>query len=166
MIKSEKPDAIKGDSEVSGDQNSKNKSFGKVDVDRHSDFPAYPGERVIKKGIALTVKSMQSHETLNATEAGDGKTFLVVDVAIETTGRDEAPYNPMYFSVKDSRGYEYSASLAGPDNELKSGTLKRGDEVRGLVAFEVPKTSRGFILKYEPIVILGGYEAIYVKLVR
>lgn len=88
----------------------------------------------------------------------------MLEVVIENASRDEAPYNPLYFTVKDSDGFEYNTAAVAPDPSLKSVSLARGDRVRGFVAFEVRDTARGFVVTYEPLVILGGYEPIQIEL--
>ena len=115
----------------------------------------------------MTVTSVVTMtEISNFLRAEEGKVYLVAEVLLETTTRDSAPYNPMYFKVKDGNGFEYNTSIIAPDPSLKSGDLVKGDKVRGNVAFEVPATATGFILSYEPLVIAGGYEALKVDLGR
>ncbi len=123
------------------------------------------GDRVEAGGVALTVMGVTTVNSISDfLKPKEGNVYLVVDVLIETTGRDSAPYNPLYFKVKDDGGIESNASLVGPDPSLKSGDLVKGDKVRGNVAFEVGASASGFVLTYEPMVIAGGYEAIRVDL--
>jgi hypothetical protein len=126
------------------------------------------GERVEAGGIALTVVSVSTLNEIDEFWLPDaGNIFLVIDVIVENASRDdEAPYNPLYFSVKDSDSFEYNTSMLAPDPALSSGTLVRGDKSRGNVAFEVPITASGFIVTYEPLVILGGYGPIRIDLGR
>ncbi len=42
--------------------------------------------------------------------------------------------------------------------------MVKGDKARGHLAFEVPDTSKGFVVSYEPMVIFGGYKTIRVNL--
>lgn len=133
--------------------------------------PAQPsvanvGDRIESAGVALTiVKIDRAKELGQFLKAEDGKVYLLAEAVVENAGRDEkTPYNPLYFKVKDTDGFEYNASLMGPDNSLKSGDLDKGDKARGVVAFEVPETAKGLVLSYEPMVLFGGYEPIKVKL--
>lgn len=123
------------------------------------------GQRVESAGIAVTTNSTSQSDTLSVVQKVKlERTYVIVDVTIENTTRDKAPYNPAYFKIKDADGYEYSAQLAGPDNYLKSGDLSAGESVRGVVAFDVPLGARGLVLSYQPAVILGGYQPIRVAL--
>ncbi len=123
------------------------------------------GERREAGGIALTVMEVSRMGSINDfTQAAAGNEFVVLDVLLETTDRDEAPYNPFYFKLKDADGFEYASSFVAPDPSLKSGNLARGDKVRGNVAFEVKEGASGLVVSYEPVVILGGYEPIRVAL--
>jgi Domain of unknown function (DUF4352) len=62
--------------------------------------------------------------------------YLALDVtyALES---GTAPYNPLYWTVRDSDGHEYDFTV-GPDPRLKSGDLAAGETVRGWIAFDVP----------------------------
>lgn len=118
-------------------------------------------------GIVLTVLDATKMDRIDFLTSDPGNTFLVIDVSIENVSRaDEAPYNPLYFSVKDSENYEYNASFFAPKPGLKSGTLPKASKVRGFVAFEVRSTSKGFVVTYKPLVILGGYAPIRISLDR
>ncbi len=123
------------------------------------------GERRETGGIALTVLSVSKANNISIWSPDAGNIFLIIEVLIENVSRDEeTPYNPLYFSIKDSEGFEYSTAIAAPDPSLQSGNLPKGDKVRGFVAFEVRSTANGFIVTYKPIVILGGYEPIRISL--
>lgn len=127
--------------------------------------PAKIGDRVDSGGVALTVMGVQRAADLGQFQkAKDGNAFVIAEVVLETTGRDEAPYNPLYFKVKDADGFEYNVALNIQDGALKSGKLASGEKVRGTVAFEVKENASGLVLSYEPLVILGGYEPIKVAL--
>jgi hypothetical protein len=123
------------------------------------------GQRVEKSGVALTVERASKSKSLSRFETADQNSiYLVVDILLETTGRDEAPYNPFYFKVKDSDGIEYNVALSGSKEALSSGTLYKGDKVRGKVGFEVREKAGGFVLTYTPLVIFGGYDPIRIAL--
>ncbi len=94
-----------------------------------------------------------------------GYTYLDIEVEIANTGRsDPSPYNPLYFKVRDSQGYEYGASFASVDPSLTSGELAQGEKVRGHVTFEIPKEAMGLLVMYEPQVLFGGYRIIRIDL--
>lgn len=97
-------------------------------------------------------------------KAKPGRTYVVIDVQIESPGRDKSPYNPLYFKVRDGDGYEYTGSLIGADNGLKSGELAQGERVRGTVSFDVPSEAKGLVVSYQPLVLFGGYQVIRVQL--
>ncbi len=124
------------------------------------------GERRQSAGIAITVlKVSKVNQVSQFVKADPGKVYLVLDVLIENVSRnEETPYNPLYFMVKDSESFEYSGSLFAPDPSLKAGTLRKGDKARGNIAFEVSTKAKGFIVRYEPLVLFGGYEPIRVDL--
>lgn len=123
------------------------------------------GDRVESGGIALIVNGVRrAQESGQFMKAKPGRTFIIVDVGLETTGREKAPYNPFYFKVKDADGFEYDGTVFGAENALKSGELAQGEKVRGTVSFDVPSEAKGLVLAYQPIVIFGGYQVIRVQL--
>lgn len=131
--------------------------------------PALPvakvGDRVESAGVAITVNSVNRADQVGQfMKAKPGRIYVVVNVQIESPGRDKAPYNPLYFKIRDGDGYEYSGSLIGPDNALQSGELAQGERVRGTVSFDVPSEAKGMVLSYQPIVLFGGYQTIRVQL--
>jgi hypothetical protein len=126
---------------------------------------AQVGERHESGGIALTVTEVSKTKVVNDfLKPKEGNTYLAIGVILENVTRDKTPYNPLYFKVKDAEGFEYTASFVAPDPALKSGDLAKGEKVRGNVAFEVSETAKGFVVSYEPLVILGGYEPIKIDL--
>lgn len=119
------------------------------------------GQRVESTGVGLSVlKVRQQSQVSEYLKPEAGNTYLIVEVVIENLSKEKAPYNPLYFKVKDAEGFEHNASFIGVEPVLKSGELRAGGKSRGFVTFEVPKTSKGFVLSYEPLVIFGGYEPI------
>ena len=134
-------------------------------VEQKATGPARVGDRVESGGIALTVSGVQKATSVGQfMRAKPGRTYLTADVTIESVSRENAPYNPLYFKVKDSEGQEHTATAFGPDNSLKSGELPKGDKVRGAVAFDIPSEANGLVLSYQPIVIFGGYQTIRIAL--
>jgi hypothetical protein len=122
------------------------------------------GQRVASGGVVLTVNSVRKAPRAGVfAKAKEGRVLLVADVTVENAERDTAPYNPLYFKVKDAEGFEYG-SFVGVDDGLKSGELPKGDKARGVVAFEVRTDAKGFVLSYQPIVLFGGYRTIRVGL--
>lgn len=138
-------------------------------------FPSLPGAAAAPIHIrvggsakntveSITVISVNKvRETGPYSKAPDGKIFIVMDVEIQSVGKEAASYNPLSFSLKDSKGYEYDVSFMGaPDPELKSGDLYNGDKVRGNVAFLVPDTAVGLVASYSPNMFAG--VAVYIDL--
>jgi hypothetical protein len=124
------------------------------------------GDRVESSGIALIVVKVQKLAKAGLATAKEGNVILDIEVVIENQGKEDVPYNPLYFKVKDSDKYEYDMAFGSLEPSLKSGDLKTGDMARGHVAFEIPVKAIGLIVSYEPMVLFGGYKAIQVNLDR
>lgn len=130
-----------------------------------TDTPAMAGvgDRVESGGIALTVlDARRETEVSEFMTPAEGNVYLVIEALIENVSRDEAPYNLLYFSAKDSDGFQYQPSFVGASPAIQSGTLTQGDRVRGFVTFEVSEGATGVVVTYEPQVILGGFEPLRV----
>ena len=129
--------------------------------------PGRVGQKVEAGGVALTVNNVSTARSIEEFwEADAGFHFLVVDVTLQTTTRESAPYNLWYFRLKDSQGFEYAITMLAPKPQLQWGDLGRGETVRGNVAFEIPENSRGLVLSYEPWELLDRYEPLKVNLGR
>ena len=79
-------------------------------------------------------------------EAAVGKRLVAVDIT-QVGLVDEAPYNPLYFSVQDSDGYVYDMAFGGfskanVEPRFGYGDLAKGQTVRGWVVFELPELAR------------------------
>lgn len=123
------------------------------------------GDRVESAGIAITVNSVKRADAAGQfMKAKPGRTFVIADVTIESVSRDNAPYNPLYFKVKDADGREYTANIVGVDDSLKHGELPKGEKARGNISFDVPTEAKGLVLSYQPIVLFGGYQTIRVQI--
>jgi hypothetical protein len=114
--------------------------------------------------IYLQVWSMDFQDKVGYMRASNGSTFLLVGVRIDNYGRSSAPYNPLYFSLKDSDGFEYNTTIYTGSRGLSSGDIAKDEFVNGIIAFEVPKKARGLTLNYQPLVIAGGYDKLSIKL--
>ena len=103
----------------------------------------------------LTVHNQRTETALGSIGKPEaGRHFLVVEVEIVNEDREEFPYNPQYFTLKDSQGFEHSgsATLLLSDRPILTGNLAPGQKVRGFVAFEVPTDAEGFVLSFQPLV--------------
>lgn len=124
------------------------------------------GDRVESAGVAITVAKVDKAAAFGQFfKPKAGNTYLATEVIVENAGRDSStPYNPLYFKVKDSDGFEYTTALTGPEPLLKTGELAKGEKARGWIAYEVKSEAKGFSLSYQPIVIFGGYQVIRIDL--
>lgn len=122
------------------------------------------GDKVEANGIALTVMNVSKAEAIGSFQKAEaGNTYVIVEVLIENISAEKAPYNPLYFKIKDSDGFEYNATINTGDRSLKSGDLAIGEKARGNVAVEVKQAATGLVLEYKPI-IFGRIDPIRVVL--
>jgi hypothetical protein len=110
------------------------------------------GQRIVQEGYALTVISVESASHYGYLTADAGKKLIALDVLIESGADQGVNVNPFYFKIKDSEGYQYNVELFGKDPALGSqNDLPNGEKMRGWVTFQIPATSKGLIMSYEPI---------------
>lgn len=122
------------------------------------------GDRVEQGGTALTVVSVERKAELSQFQKADaGRIYVVAEVLIENIGTEKVPYNPLYFEIKDSEGFEYPATIFTGDNGLGSGDLAASDKARGVIAVDVKEDAKGLVLAYQPITI-GADDPIRVAL--
>jgi len=113
--------------------------------------PAKVGDLVIANDISLTVKEV----------VVDG-TKVSALISIKNLGQRSAGYNLLYFTVKNSEGFEFGPSISGKTPLFGSGDLVPGDIVTGWVTFK--DAGQGLVLSYEPIVLLADFTPIKVNL--
>lgn len=108
-------------------------------------------------GYGVTVNSWSDAPPTTVAPAHQGLHYVAFDVTVANRGTAAAPYNPLYFKVKDATDREYSAALMASGGReaaaLTAGTLSPGEQVRGLLVFEVPTGGTLTQLEYRPIQI-------------
>lgn len=123
------------------------------------------GEAREAAGVVVTVNGVNKAQAINQfVRPTPGNVYLVADVTVGSNRDQETPYNLLYFKLKDDSGREYNTSLFAPEPSFKSGNLPKGDKARGNLAFEVPPDAKGFVLTYQPLVLLGGFQPIRIDL--
>jgi len=123
------------------------------------------GDTAKGNGVVLGVVAVEKSQGSNPyLKPKTGFVYLLVGVVIGNARPEPVPYNPLYFKVKDSTGFEYNTTLPTEQPSLKSGNLASKDTVSGIVQFEVPASAEGFILTYKPLVLFADYEEIKVIL--
>jgi hypothetical protein len=124
------------------------------------------GQVAESAGIRLVVHSVVKQSTHAGTAAAPGRTFLVVDLTLESRRSPVTPYVPAGFQVRDADGGQYVGLIPSADNRrsLKGGGLTAGVPVPGTVAFDVPGGADGFILDFQPDQLVAGFQLIRVAL--
>jgi hypothetical protein len=91
---------------------------------------------------------------------------LGVDVVIAGTTANEVPANPFYALLYDEAGGTYESTLAGCEPGLVPRLVTRGEDARGFITFEVPKTARALTMRYAPLIIGRGAEELRFSIPR
>ncbi len=123
------------------------------------------GERTEMSGIAITVTGIQKLDSLDGYIEAD-QTIVDTEVLIENIRVNKSVmYAPIYFILKDSEGNIYPCvpiPSFGPI--LLSGSLSKGEEIRGHISFVIPDTATGLTLAYEPPYLSSEGRSILINL--
>lgn len=112
--------------------------------------PGKVGDKVQVGGTALTItKAERKAQIGDFQKASAGNTYVIVEVVVENVGTGKESYNPFFFKVKDSEGFEYQGTISTDAQALKSGELAAGEKARGSVVFEIKEASKGLVLTYD-----------------
>lgn len=110
------------------------------------------GEEITLDGATLIVNAVEKSAGEKYDTPQNGNEYVIVEVTIKNSGTSDLSYNPLYFSMQNSKGQitNYTFTMVNSDTALSSGSLASGGEVSGTLAFEQPIDDTSLILKYEP----------------
>lgn len=124
--------------------------------------------------IGDTIKSGDIYFTINSAREVPGSEFMspdegniwyAVDITIENKGQESFNSSSLLmFSLIDSEAYNHNITIGPNLNGSVDGEIAPGRKLRGEVAFEIPKESKGLELEIDPSV--WGTGLIIVKLDR
>ncbi len=125
--------------------------------------PGEVGQRMEQGGIALTVEKTTRAQLISYSKPGAGHVFIVVDLLIENTDKQNASINARSFQLKDSDGREYTWISTGTPGFITMATLIPADKLRGKLAFEVQKQPNSYVMSYAPLRLFGDDDPIRVS---
>lgn len=116
-------------------------------------FSGKLGEKIITEDYILTVVNIETARQISKSiKTVEGKTFLSVEIVIESKNDTGFNISPNYARIKDSNNYEYTDLSNGKEPSLKSQTnLPKGEKVRGWVTFELPENAKELTLIYQTL---------------
>jgi Telomeric repeat-binding factor 2. len=102
-------------------------------------------------GCNVQVSKVQKSSGSEFEKPKTGNEFVIVTVNIKNSGNDKISYNPLYFTMKNSKGQieNQIISTIDTDTALSSGDLAPGGLVSGTIVFEQPKGDTGLELIFE-----------------
>jgi hypothetical protein len=124
------------------------------------------GERAQAPDYAMTVRAVEECKVAAHYRPQKGHIKLGVEVTIQGTGTREVPVNPFYAELIDSSGSPRHTSFGGCTPELPALRVRKGDEARGWITFEVPARAHGLRLQYSPFVVGTGRQILSFDLGR
>ena len=108
------------------------------------------GETVKYNNVELTVTKFKTTKGGEFDSPKTGNEYAIVTVKYKNTGKENIPYNPFDFKIRNSKGQvtDNTYISAIEKDKLDSGDLAPGGEAEGSMAFEVPKGDKGLVLQY------------------
>ncbi len=109
---------------------------------------------VTVKGLDYTVNAYKKSEKSESFEADKGRTFLLIDITVKNNSKKTATINSKtMFDLTDRFGTLYNNTSLGAlsclddeNMEQLDGPIAASSEVRGGIAYEVPKVTKGLRL--------------------
>ena len=122
-----------------------------------------------EKEIKVTIGKGILMDKVGYSEAQPSKTYLILPLQFENQGYDSIDYNPLYCKVTvDNVQYNnafigFSLAEVGYPSLDEMVTLKDGGKISGYMGFEVPKGITDYEFVFEPILLFGKYNVVYVN---
>jgi hypothetical protein len=123
------------------------------------------GKTVTVEDIQYTVNGYRYSKGSELFTPEDGKGFLLIDITAKNNSKNSGVISSaLTFSLTDADGVEYDISVSGlaamEDENLKQldGSIAATASIKGALAYEIPKDTRGLVLTINGI--LEGKEKI------
>jgi len=113
---------------------------------------AAPGAVAEAEGVRITLNEVADPWVSDSMFArpASGRRFVAFDVTIEQVGGSHLA-SQFKFQLTDAEGFAYDPELfSGPEPDLRSIDLGKGQKTRGWVTFEVSEGTPLKLLKYDP----------------
>lgn len=108
------------------------------------------GDVVKYNDIELSVTKIRTTKGGEFDSPKDGCEYVIATVKYKNDRKENVPYNPYDFKMKNSKGQITDIGYVSDTNktQLNSGNLAPGGEVSGDIAFEEPIGDKGLVLQY------------------
>lgn len=156
-----------GNQAASTNQKEANKSNGdKEEENNPKEAQTFKIGDTIKMGeLIITVNSVRTDKGQEFIKPKEGHIFYLVDATIENKSTDSTTISSlMMFKLTDNDGYNYNITMGPETKGQLDGELGAGRKMRGELAFEIPKDSKGLELIFEPNIF--GFGQAIIKLDR
>lgn len=109
------------------------------------------GKDIHINGITVNFSHPRKNTGQPPVQAKNGYSFHFVTMSVRNTSAQTVEVIPLLqLHMKDVQGNVYEATYAPSDSNQLNGPLVPGDALREEIAFEVPDTSSGLYLVFEP----------------
>lgn len=86
-----------------------------------------------------------------------GDVYLIVDISVTNLSSTEQTISSIAnFTLQDSTGQKYDETIDPSAGATLDGKVEAGQPLRGIIAFEVPSTTKQFTFNFEPDIMSSG----------
>lgn len=129
-----------------------------------TDIEVVPGEMATIDGVKMAVTSADYKQSLDEfTTAESGKTYLVINVALENTDTTTHSYNEFDFRIQTVSGQVLDPDVSSATSPLNSGDIVAGGKVSGSVVFLVPQEKGDQYVIWKPNPLKSDRAIVQVK---
>jgi len=110
------------------------------------------GDTVEQGGYSITAAAVQDpcKPGLIYQKKADVRIVGVQVILANVSSADALDVNPLYATLLDSEGFTYKAGVGICDSQIDVVKLAKGEKVKGIIGFEIPKGAKVASIKYSP----------------
>ncbi len=107
------------------------------------------GKQVSAGTWKITVNSAKTSTGNEFDTPKSGNIYLLIDFTAKNTDTSNHDMSPIYFTLRDNQGNTYDLAYITVPSDPR-GAVVAGQQLRGDLSYEVPKSLHSFILQFDP----------------
>jgi hypothetical protein len=105
----------------------------------------------------VVVNSVKTDDGGQFSGLKSGDTYLVVDVSLTNLSSSEQNVSSiLFFTLQDSTGQKYNETVDPNASATLDGKVSAGSPLRGSLVYEVPASTKSFVLNFAPDIVGSG----------
>ncbi len=107
------------------------------------------GEHVTSGVWVITVNSAKTNTGDEFDTPQSGNIYLLINFTAKNTDTNNHDMSPNYFTLRDNQGNTYDLAYITVPSDPR-GAVVAGQQLRGDLSYEVPKSLHSFVLQFDP----------------